>query len=250
MRRIRLLIVLLLVWEGGVRLAGTPAIVLPAPSRVLVEFWRLLASGTLWPFVWNTLCVLFLGLWFGLVAAFLLTALAILTPIGRDLQGLLTSMFNPLPAVALLPLALLWFGLGQRSLLFVIVHSVVWSLSLSTYTGFSTVPETMLRVGRNLGLSGLSMVRDIYIPAALPHIIAGLQLAWAYAWRTIIAAELVFGVTGSKGGLGWFIYKMRYSLDTPAVFAGLLTIILLGLAVDVLFRRLRAATVQKWGMSI
>jgi len=114
MRRLRLLLVLLLIWEVGVRVAGTPAIVLPAPSRVLLEFWRLLASGTLWPFVWNTLCVLFLGLGLGLVAAFLLTALAILTPIGRDLQALLTSMFNPLPAVALLPLALLWFGLGQR----------------------------------------------------------------------------------------------------------------------------------------
>ena len=65
-----------------------------------------------------------------------------------------------------------------------------------------------------------------------------------------IAAELVFGVTGSKGGLGWFIYRMRYSLDTAAVFSGLVTIILLGLAVDVLFSRLKAVTIKKWGMSI
>ncbi len=250
MRRIRLLLLLLLLWEGLVRWFDTPEIVLPAPSRVLLEMSRLVASGELWPYVANTLYVLLLGLGIGLVLAFLLTALAILTPIGRDLQGLLTSMFNPLPAIALLPLALLWFGLGQRSLLFVIVHSVVWSLSLSTYTGFSTIPQTMIRVGRNLGLSGLAIVRQIYIPAALPHIIAGLQLAWAYGWRTVIAAELVFGVTGSKGGLGWFIYRMRYSLDTAAVFSGLVTIILLGLAVDVLFSRLKAVTIKKWGMSI
>jgi NitT/TauT family transport system permease protein len=84
----------------------------------------------------------------------------------------------------------------------------------------------------------------------LPHILTGLKLAWAYSWRTIIAAELVFGVTGADGGLGWFIYKMRYSLETTAVFAGLVTIILIGLLIDLGFRRLENATVKRWGMSV
>ncbi|MGI6343572.1 MAG: ABC transporter permease [Bacillota bacterium] len=250
MRRLRILLIMLLVWEVGVRLSGTPALILPTPSAVAQQLFALVRSGELFPFIRNTMGVLLTGLGLGILAACVLTALAILTSWGRDLQGLLVSMFNPLPAIALLPLALLWFGLGNKSLLFVIVHSVVWSLSLNAYTGFATIPETMIRVGHNLGLTGWRLVKSIYIPAALPHILTGLKLAWAYSWRTIIAAELVFGVTGADGGLGWFIYKMRYSLETTAVFAGLVTIILIGLLIDLGFRRLENATVKRWGMSV
>ncbi len=249
MRRFFMFVLLLIIWELGVRLTGVLPIILPPPTTVFMELWRLVATGTLFPYIWNTLSILLSSLVIGVAAAFMLTALAILTEWGKDLQRMCTAMFNPLPAIALLPLALLWFGLGTRSLMFVIVHSVVWTFSVNTFTGFVTVPETMVRVGRNLGLKGWKLVRSIYIPAALPYILVGLKLSWAYAWRTVIAAELVFGVTGSKGGIGWFIYKMRYSLDTPAVFAGLCVIIAIGLTIDVLFRRIEDKTVRRWGMS-
>jgi len=89
-------------------------------------------------------------------------------------------MFNPLPAIALLPLALLWFGLGQNSLIFVLVHSVLWALALNTYAGFLGVSETLRMAGRNYGLKGMRFVLFILIPAALPSILAGLtQLAEA-----------------------------------------------------------------------
>ena len=149
---------------------------------------------------------------------------------GRDLLETLTAMFNPLPAIALLPLALLWFGLGRGSLVFVLIHSVLWPLALNTYAGFQGVPETLRMAGRNYGLTGLRYVLQILVPAALPSILSGLKIGWAFAWRTLIAAELVFGASSGKGGLGWYIFQNRNELYTDRVFAGLAMVVLIGLA--------------------
>jgi NitT/TauT family transport system permease protein len=104
-------------------------------------------------------------------------------------------------------------------------------------------------VGRNYGLKGPRYIAKILIPAAFPSILTGLKIGWAFAWRTLIAAELVFGVSSGKGGLGWYIYENKNMLDIPAVFAGLLTVILIGLTVEnVIFRNIEAVTIRRWGM--
>ncbi len=241
---------LLAVWEVGCRLAKVNPLLLPPPSAVFISFGQLLQAGDLLPYVWTTFALLGGGMLAGLVLSLILTTLAIISRPARELLLTLTAMLNPLPAIALLPLALLWFGLGWKSLLFVLLHSIVWSMSLNLYTGFAAVPETLIRVGRNLGLAGWRLVMGIYFPAALPYFVAGIKLAWAYSWRTIIAAELVFGATGGHGGLGWFIYKQRYAMETAAVFVGLVLIILIGLVVDAGFREVERRTIRRWGMSL
>ena len=91
--------------------------------------------------------------------------------------------------------------------------------------------------------------RRILIPAAFPSILTGLKIGWAFAWRTLIAAELVFGVSSGSGGLGWFIYENKNQLEIANVFAGLFTVIMIGLVVEnVVFRASRPRTVRKWGM--
>lgn len=178
-----------------------------------------------------------------------LTFAAISTRIGTDFLETMTAMFNPLPAIALLPLSLIWFGLGAGSLVFVLVHSVLWAVALNTHAGFRSVSATHRMVGRNYGLSGLRFIISILIPAAFPSILAGLKIGWAFAWRTLIAAELVFGTTSGQGGLGWFIFESKNQLQIPDVFAGLLSIILIGLFVEnVIFRLIETKTVQRWGM--
>lgn len=98
-------------------------------------------------------------------------------------------------------------------------------------------------------LGGLRFVVKILIPAAFPSILAGLKIGWAFAWRTLIAAELVFGTTSGQGGLGWYIYEAKNYLSIPEMFAGLLSIILIGLFVEnVILRIIEARTVQRWGM--
>ena len=198
---------------------------------------------------WSSIKVLLMGYACGVVLAALLTALAIMSRIGTDFLETMTSMFNPLPAIALLPLALIWFGLGNGSLIFVLVHSVTWAIALNTHSGFLSVSNTLKMVGRNYGLTGPRYIWKILIPAAFPSILTGLKIGWAFAWRTLIAAELVFGVSSGKGGLGWFIFENKNTLDIPNVFAGLLTVIIIGLVIEnVIFRTIENQTIGRWGM--
>ncbi|QHC93224.1 ABC transporter permease [Pseudomonas sp. R84] len=248
LRKGLILIVLAVLWEVVARIQNND-LMLPSFLQTSHALFEGLLSGELLAKVWISLVVLIKGYLIGIVLAFALTTLAVSTQLGRDLLSTMTSMFNPLPAIALLPLALLWFGLGQNSLIFVLVHSVLWALALNTYAGFLGVSETLRMAGRNYGLTGLRLVLFILIPAALPSILAGLKIGWAFAWRTLIAAELVFGATSGKGGLGWYIFQNRNELYTDKVFAGLAVVILIGLLVEnLVFDTLERVTVKRWGM--
>ena len=247
-RKTLILVLLALIWEGFGRWQDND-LLLPTFGQTASAFFDGLASGELFTKTWLSLQVLLKAYLLGIGAAFVLTTLAVSTQFGRDLLSTLTSMFNPLPAIALLPIALLWFGLGQGSLIFVLVHSVLWALAVNTYAGFLGVSDTLRMAGRNYGLRGLSFVLQVLVPAALPSILAGLRIGWAFAWRTLIAAELVFGATSGKGGLGWYIFQNRNELYTDKVFAGLVMVILIGLLVEnLVFNTLERVTVKRWGM--
>jgi NitT/TauT family transport system permease protein len=248
LRRTVILLALALIWEIGARLQNND-LLLPTALQTAKALIEGLGSGELIEKTRISLSLLLQGYLGGIVAAFVLTTLAVSTQFGRDLLSTLTAMFNPLPAIALLPLALLWFGLGRGSLVFVLIHSVLWPLALNTYAGFQAVPETLRMAGRNYGLKGLPYVLQILVPAALPSILSGLKIGWAFAWRTLIAAELVFGASSGKGGLGWYIFQNRNELLTDRVFAGLLTVIAIGLIVEgLVFQTLERLTIRRWGM--
>lgn len=249
LRKSLIMVLLALLWEIVARIQGND-LLFPSFTETMQAFIEDISNGVIPGRALNSLDVLVKGYVAGVVLAFVLTSIAVSTQFGRDLLSTLTSMFNPLPPIALLPLGLLWFGLGQGSLIFVLIHSVLWPLSLNMYTGFTTVPETLRMTGRNYGLKGLRYVLLILVPAALPSIITGLKIGWAFAWRTLIAAELVFGASSGRGGLGWYIFQNRNELYTDRVFAGLITVVILGFLVEnVLFRLLEQRTVVKWGMT-
>jgi NitT/TauT family transport system permease protein len=247
-RKIFILVLLALVWEAYARWLDNP-LLFPTLGVTLAALWDGLASGELLERSWVSLSVLLIGYGAGVALAFTFAVIAITSRLGNDFLETLTAMFNPLPAIALLPLALLWFGLGIGSLVFVLIHSVLWAVALNAHAGFKAVPETTRMVGRNYGLTGIAFVWKILLPAAFPSILAGLKIGWAFAWRTLIAAELVFGTTSGSGGLGWYIYENKNQIEIPNVFAGLLTVILIGLIVEnLIFRVVEARTVQRWGM--
>ncbi|MGU7773362.1 ABC transporter permease [Burkholderia sp. MR1-5-21] len=247
-RRTLIALVLIAAWEITARLVANDLLV-PTFGATLVAFVQGIASGELLVKTGISMSVLLRGYALGVVLAFALTSIAVSTRFGRDLLSMLTSMFNPLPSIALLPIALLWFGLGTGSLLFVLVHAVLWPLALNMYTGFLGVPATLKMAGRNYGLTGLRLVALILVPAALPSILAGLRVGWAFAWRTLIAAELVFGASAGQGGLGWYIFQNRNELYTDRVFAGLAAVIVIGLLVEhLVFDTLERLTVRRWGI--
>ncbi len=247
-RRLLILVVLAACWQGYAHVLNNELLV-PSFAATVDALWAAIVSGELPARVGNSLGTLLVGYAGGLLISALLTGFAVSSRIGTDFLSTLTAMFNPLPAIALLPLALLWFGLGAPSLLFVLLHSVVWPVSLNTFSGFQSVAPTLRMAGRNYGLRGFRYVMYILVPAAFPAILTGLKIGWAFAWRTLIAAELVFGSNSGGGGLGWYIFENRNELEIPSVFAGLLTVILIGLLVEgVVFRTIEAATVRRWGM--
>jgi NitT/TauT family transport system permease protein len=247
-RKLFLLVVLAVIWEVYARNVDNE-LLFPTFGATIETLWAATLSGEILRRMATSLKVLVTGYAIGIGLAAVLATTAITTRIGTDLLETLTSMFNPLPAIALLPLALIWFGLGTGSIVFVLVHSVLWAVALNTHSGFLSVSSTMRMVGRNYGLGGFRYVAKILIPAAFPSILAGLKIGWAFAWRTLIAAELVFGVSSGSGGLGWYIYENKNQLEIAAVFAGLFAVIGIGFVIEnVIFAFIERRTVRKWGM--
>ena len=250
LRKAVILIALAALWELYGRWLNNP-LLFPSFSQTVQAFYADIASGVLLQRAASSLQTLLIGYGLGIGLAALLTTVAISSRIGTDLLETLTSMFNPLPAIALLPLALIWFGLGTNSIIFVLVHSVLWAVALNTHGGFRAVSKTLRMVGQNYGLKGFSLVGSILIPAAFPSILTGLKVGWAFAWRTLIAAELVFGVSSGSGGLGWYIFENRNQLETANVFAGLFFVILIGLFVEnFIFATIERRTIHRWGMQL
>jgi NitT/TauT family transport system permease protein len=248
LRKAVILLLLAVIWELYGRWLNN-ALLFPTFGETLNAFASGIGSGVLLERAAASLRTLLVGYGAGIALATLLTTLAISSRIGTDFLETLTSMFNPLPAIALLPLALIWFGLGTGSIIFVLVHSVLWAVALNTHSGFRAVSNTMRMVGQNYGLKRFALVRLILIPAAFPSILTGLKVGWAFAWRTLIAAELVFGVSSGTGGLGWYIFENRNQLETANVFAGLFFVILIGLFVEnVIFAAIERRTIHRWGM--
>jgi NitT/TauT family transport system permease protein len=247
-RRLIVVVVLCVLWEAYARYLNN-SLLFPTLTETVEALYDALVRGPLIERTLTSLQTLLMGYAAGLALAGIFTTLAVSTRVGTDFLSTLTAMFNPLPAIALLPLALLWFGLGAKSLVFVIIHSVLWAVALNTHSGFTSVSPTLRMAGQNCGLRGISYVAFLLVPAAFPSILTGLKIGWAFAWRTLIAAELVFGVSSRSGGLGWFIFENRNQLEIPSVFAGLLTVIMIGLVVEsVIFRSIENVTIRRWGM--
>ena len=254
-RKLSMLVLLIAAWEIYTRVGHISPLILPSFSATAAALYHAVVHEQLLTMIGNSMRTLLIGYAIGLVIATVMTTLATMTRFGSDILSTLTAMLNPLPAIALLPLAMLWFGLGSGAIIFTLLHSVIWPVALNAHTGFMGVSDTQRMVGRNYGLRGITYVVKLLIPAAFPSILMGLKVGWAYAWRTLIAAELVFGgsvmdTAGTQsGGVGWYIFSNQTDMQIPAVFAGLFTVILVGVIVEsFIFTTIEARTIRRWGM--
>ncbi|HHY14162.1 MAG TPA: ABC transporter permease subunit [Thermoanaerobacterales bacterium] len=236
---------LIILWEILAKTGWYPRLLFPQISDILHSFvfnkqeitHRVLYSVTL-------ICKGFL---FSLIVAFTISSLATFNSFISNVLTTLMATMHPLPAIAILPIVLLWFGTGEKSILAIIIFSSIWPLTANIYNGFRSVPATQMEVGKNLGLKGTSLVLKVMTPASLPQIITGIRIGWARAWQASVAAEMVFGASGGEGGIGWFLYKKRFMMEIPGVFAGLLVIILIGIIVENLFlSQVENHTIRKW----
>ncbi len=243
--KIAFIFVAAILWEL-IRLTGRyPKLLFPGICSIINALWieRVdIISKTLF-----SLKIIGIGLVVAISLAMLGTFISISGKLFAEVVVDLMAIMHPLPGIAILPVAILWFGIGMKAILFVIVFSAVWPLINHFYTGFRSIPVNQLEVGRNLGLAGWELALKVMLPASFPHILSGLRTGWARAWQASVAAELVFGAAGGQGGLGWYLYKKRFMMETPGVFAGMFIIVLIGIAMEYLiFAGVEKRTVKKW----
>jgi NitT/TauT family transport system permease protein len=242
------LIGLCLVWELTVRLLHVNKLLFPPISEVATRLFHGLApGGELWGYIWETISVILQSFFLSILIAVIVTGLAVTNAWMREVLSVMTGTFQPLPSIALLPMAILWFGFSRDSLVFVVVLAMIWPIASSLTVGFATISPTLMRLGRNYELGRFSMMTQILLPAALPMMISGLRVGWGFGWRTVVAAELVFGATGNGGGIGWYINNSRLFMNITDGFAGILLVIIVGLLTESLFRVVQYLTTQKWG---
>ncbi len=248
-RRLMYLILFIVIWQILYLLKVFPEILFPSPFLVSKTFLKELFTGTMLIKTSYSLIIIVEGLLISIAAALFLVIFSMLSKGFKDIIKMLISIMDPLPGITLLPLAILWVGIGEAAIIFVMIHSILWPIVLNVITGFESVPKIYKDVGNNIGLSKLKLIWNVYVPASLPNILIGLKTGWARAWRALISAEMVFGATGVTGGLGWDIYLKRSYLDMPGMLSTMLVIMIIGIIIeDLLFVNIEKSTIKKWGM--
>lgn len=189
------------------------------------------------------------GLGIGVILALFFSALSVTFKTIYYIYNMIVSLFDLIPGVALIPLAILWVGIGEETIIFIVVHSVIWPMSRSLIDGFNSIPRIYIEAGKNMGLGKLGMLSKVYIPASFSQMLSGIRVGWARAWRGLISAEMIFGTTSSGAGIGWFIFLKRNNLDISGVISALIVIIVIGIIVEYgIFNTIEKNTVRKWGM--
>ena len=242
-------VMLLLVWQGLFQMGFWSPVLLPAPIHV----WRYLetaaADGTLFHATLVTMRRLLTGYVLGLLFGLPLGLLTARWLVLRDTIGTLALGLQTLPSVCWVPLALLWFGQTEAAMLFVVVMGTVWSVVIATDTGVRNVPPIYRRAALTMGSKRLHIWVTVILPAALPFIVSGMKQGWAFAWRSLMAAE-IFVTVLTGFGLGQLLHFGRELNAMEQVIAIMLVIVVIGLLADkIFFSPIERFLHRRWGTS-
>ena len=238
------------VWQALWAAAFWPEYKLPAPLAVWDQFWSTVADGSVFEIVWTSIHRAVLGFLAGVAIGTPLGLLVARVAVVRSAIGPLLSGLQSLPSVAWVPAAVLWFGINDAAIYFVVLLGSVPSIANGLVAGIDQVQPILLRVGRVLGAGRLATARHILLPAALPGHLAGRQQRWAFSWRALMAAELI-AVSPQLGlGLGAYLDQGRSFSDMPTVLSAIFLILFVGVGIDLLvFRPLETAVLRARGLT-
>ncbi len=223
-----------------------PSYILPTLPGVFSAIVRGIERGTLATAVAGSLRRLATGYAIALCAGTSTGFLVARSRIVKNTFGMLVLGLQTLPSICWLPLSILWFGLSERAILFVVVMGAFLSIAQAAEDGIRNTPPVFIRAARNLGAGGLRLYRSVILPSALPTIVTGMKLGWSFAWRSLMAGELIYSVPG----LGYMLMMGRELNDMNQVVAVILVIVLLGLLTDrLVFGRLERFVRARWGGS-
>jgi sulfonate transport system permease protein len=233
-------LLILAIWQLAVSVGHMHADELPSPANVWKTGRQLTANGTLTTALLVSLRRVALGLLLGIALGGGLALLSGLSLVGERLIDPVMHMFRTMPVLALLPLFVLWFGIGEKAKVFLIGWAVIFPIYINLYAGVRSVDEKLVTAGKVLGLSRWGLIRHVILPGAWPQFLTGLRLALGVSWLVLVAAEEI----NATSGLGYLIINAQNLLETNVIFVGLIVYSLLGLTTDILVR-----LVERWTLS-
>ena len=237
----------LAVWQVVVWSGWKPEYALPAPQTVGRDLWNYAGSGALWEGLLITAQRAGIGFGAAVVVGLVLGLAVARVRVLRAGLGSMITALQTMPSIAWFPLAILLFQLSEQAIFFVVVLGAAPSIANGVIHGVDYVPPLLVRAGRNLGARGLNLYRFVIAPAALPAIVAGLKQGWAFAWRSLMAGELLV-VIAKTTSIGVQLTYARELSDAPRVISVMIVILVIGLLVDMLFAKADTAIRRRWGL--
>lgn len=245
LRRIVFLGTLVVIWEVTSRLSDLPDFMFPSFLQVMSTLISGLLSGQILIAIGASLSRLLIGFTIASILGLVLGYLIWRYKIVEDTLGFLVTALQSIPSIVWFPLAIIWFGLNDFAILFIVTIGATWTMIVNATSGFKNVPVLYQRVAKSLGSSGFHFLRTVILPASVPQLISGLRIAWAFSWRALMAGELL----GASVGLGQLLEAGRALGQMDLVISVMIIIGVIGTIMDnVLFLRLERSVERKWGI--
>lgn len=239
-------IIVVVLWHFTVASGLVRSFVFPGPLDVAQRFYELAADGSLWRYIWLSLQRMFIGYSISVVGGVLVGVLCVRSWLFKETVGSLILSLQSLPSVCWLPVALLLVGINERAVLAVVILGALFSIAVATEGAIRNIPPIYLKVGRVMGARGFTYARDVLIFASLPELVGGLKLGWTFAWRSLMAAELI---RQDVLGVGRMLEIGRQFNDAAMMIAGIITILVIGLIADLaIFGSLERIVRRRWGL--
>ena len=249
-QRIAWIICLICLWEVSSQTGLVNSFLLPPFSKVLTELVGELIKGQFAVQIVNSFALILFGFAISLFLSIVICLTCVCSKMANSLMDTLCTILTPLPGVAVMPIIIMIFGIDTQAMIVLLIHSVVWPLVIHMLGGMGVVPQIQVDYARNLGLSNREIMLEIYAPFMLPCLISGIKVGWSRSWRALISAEMVFGMIGDIGGIGYYIFTNRAYGNMTRVMAGILVIVVIGVFIEtIVLERIQEKTVKKWGMN-
>lgn len=246
LRRIIFIAMIAVIWEVTSRFSSLPDFMFPSLTQVLETLFNGIVNGQILEAIGKSMSRLFIGFAIAIMIGLILGYLIWRFKLMEDTLGFVVTALQSIPSIVWFPVAIIWFGLNDFSILFIVTIGATWTMTISATSGFKNVPQLYQRVAKTYGSSGLHFLRTVILPASVPQLISGLRIAWAFSWRALMAGELL----GAGGGLGYLLETGRSLGQMDLVISVMIIIAIIGTIMDnVVFLRLEKNVQRKWGVS-
>ena len=237
---------IIVVWQIVFSLNIWSVHIFPSPVQVAQDLAYGVADGSLIFAIATSMWRLVVGLIISIAGGITLGIfMARIESVNQTIGSLVLGL-QSVPSVAWVPLALLWFGLTDAGIIFVTVASSLFAVTINTYSGMKNVPTSYIAAARNMGASGVQLITHVMLPAAFPYLISGFKQGWAFAWRGVIGAEIIFSFLG----LGFLLNVGRELNDISQVIATMLVIMVMGILIDgLVFKKIERKVMSRWGLA-